>query len=131
MKAAYYEGNKTCTVGESQPKAPAPGQVKLKVAYAGICGTDNHIYLGHMDNRLKLPQVIGHEMSGEIVEIGEGVKGFKAGDKVVVRPLDPCRNCPTTSALISTSSALTHRGRFRVGGRFPLTPCITCQTRWI
>jgi (R,R)-butanediol dehydrogenase/meso-butanediol dehydrogenase/diacetyl reductase len=94
MKAAYYQGNKTFGVGESQPKTPGPGQVRLKVAYAGICGTDNHIYLGHMDNRLKLPQVIGHEMSGEIVEIGEGVKGFKTGDKVVVRPLDPCRNCP-------------------------------------
>jgi len=94
MKAAYYEGNKTFSVGESQPKAPGPGEVKLKVAYAGICGTDNHIYLGHMDKRLKLPQVIGHEMSGEIVELGEGVEGFGVGDKVVVRPLDPCRNCP-------------------------------------
>jgi len=94
MKAAYYEGNKTFSIGESRPQAPSPGQVKLKVAYAGICGTDNHIYLGHMDKRIKLPQVIGHEMSGEIAELGEGVEGFKVGDTVVVRPLDPCRNCP-------------------------------------
>jgi len=94
MKAAYYEGNKTFSVGESRPQAPGPGEVKLKVAYAGICGTDNHIYLGHMDKRLRLPQVIGHEMSGEIVEIGDGVEGFRIGDRVVVRPLDPCRHCP-------------------------------------
>lgn len=94
MKAAYYEGNKTFSVGESRPQAPGRGEAKLKVAYAGICGTDNHIYLGHMDSRVKLPQVIGHEMSGEIVELGEGVEGFKVGNRVVVRPLDPCRNCP-------------------------------------
>lgn len=94
MKAAYYEGKKTFSVGESRPQAPGPGQVKLKVAYAGICGTDNHIYLGHMDKRLRLPQVIGHEMSGEIAELGDGVEGFRVGDRVVVRPLDPCRNCP-------------------------------------
>jgi len=47
-----------------------------------------------MDQRIKIPQVIGHEMSGEVAEIGEGVKGFNVGDKVVVRPLDPCRKCP-------------------------------------
>lgn len=94
MQAAYYEGNRTFSVGESIPKAPGPGEVKLKVAYAGICGTDNHIYLGHMDQRVRTPQVIGHEMSGEVVEVGEGVEGFKPGDKVVVRPLDPCMNCP-------------------------------------
>ncbi|MCK4580360.1 MAG: alcohol dehydrogenase catalytic domain-containing protein [Dehalococcoidia bacterium] len=95
MKAAYYEGNKTFSVGESRPQAPGRGEVKLKVAYAGICGTDNHIYLGHMDQRLKLPQVIGHEMSGEIVEVGDGVEGFNVGDRVTVRPLDPCHNCPS------------------------------------
>ena len=95
MKAAYYEGNKTFSVGESRPQAPGRGEVKLKVAYAGICGTDNHIYLGHMDQRLKLPQVIGHEMSGEIVEVGDDVAGFNVGDRVTVRPLDPCHNCPS------------------------------------
>ncbi len=94
MKGAFYQGGKRFSVGESKPRAPGPGQVRLKIAYAGVCGTDYHIYLGHMDQRIKVPQVIGHEMSGEVAEIGEGVEGFKVGDKVVVRPLEPCHECP-------------------------------------
>ena len=94
MKGAFYQGNKRFSVGESEVQPPGPGQVRLKVAYSGICGTDYHVYLGHMDQRIKMPQVIGHEMSGEVAEVGEGVEGYKVGDKVVVRPLDPCRKCP-------------------------------------
>jgi len=95
MKGAFYEGNKKFSIALSEPQPPASGQVRLRVAYSGICGTDYHIYLGHMDWRLKPPQVIGHEMSGEVVELGEGVEGFEIGDKVVVRPLAPCFKCPT------------------------------------
>ena len=58
------------------------------VAYCGVCGTDVHIYHGMMDQRVKIPQIIGHEMSGEIDALGEGVSNFSIGDKVVVRPLD-------------------------------------------
>jgi len=95
MKAAYYEGNKQFSVGESRIVPPGPGQVRMKVAYAGVCGTDLHIYLGHMDERVKVPQVIGHEASGEIVEVGESVIDFKVGDHVVLRPTDACGKCPT------------------------------------
>ncbi|MBE9505170.1 MAG: alcohol dehydrogenase catalytic domain-containing protein [Chloroflexi bacterium] len=95
MKAAYYEGNKRFSVGESRIVPPDPGQVRMKVAYAGVCGTDLHIYLGHMDQRVKVPQVVGHEASCEIVEVGEGVTDFKVGDHVVLRPTDACGKCPT------------------------------------
>lgn len=94
MKAVFYEGNKRFRIAESKPSAPGPGQVAIKIAYSGICGTDYHIYLGHMNQRVKVPQVIGHEMSGEITFIGEGVGGFNIGDRVVVRPLESCGNCP-------------------------------------
>ena len=94
MKGVFYEGSKKFRVGESKVQTPELGQIRLKVDYCGICGTDYHIYLGHLNQRVKRPQIIGHEMSGEVVEIGEGVEGFKLGDKVAVRPLDPCRNCP-------------------------------------
>jgi len=94
MKGAFYEGNRRLSVGEVKLQPPGPRQVRLKVAYSGICGTDYHVYLGHMDHRTKTPQVIGHEMSGTVAEIGAGVEGFKVGDKIVVRPLDPCRKCP-------------------------------------
>lgn len=47
-----------------------------------------------MDRRVRLPQIMGHEMSGVIVELGPEVDGWSSGDRVVVRPLDPCGNCP-------------------------------------
>ena len=88
MKAAYYEGNRTFRIADSDPIPPGPGEVRLNVAYVGICGTDVHIYHGAMDQRVKLPQIIGHEMSGTVAEIGSGVDGLSIGDPVVVRPLD-------------------------------------------
>jgi (R,R)-butanediol dehydrogenase/meso-butanediol dehydrogenase/diacetyl reductase len=68
------------------------------VAYCGVCGTDLHIFKGGMDKRVSMPQVIGHEMSGEIAEIGPRVKGWSLGDRVIVRPLQPCGNCPACKA---------------------------------
>jgi len=62
--------------------------VRLDVAYCGLCGTDLHIAHGAMDARVHPPQVIGHEMSGTVAEVGERVAGFRIGDAVVVRPLD-------------------------------------------
>ena len=76
MKVAFYEGNKTVNVREIEPVPLETDQVRLKVVYSGICGTDYHIYLGGWDWRIKLPLIMGHEMSGEISEIGSGVKGF-------------------------------------------------------
>jgi 2-desacetyl-2-hydroxyethyl bacteriochlorophyllide A dehydrogenase len=51
-----------------------------------------------MDHRVKLPQIIGHEMSGTVEAVGNGVVDWKAGDRVTVRPLDPCGSCPACKA---------------------------------
>jgi (R,R)-butanediol dehydrogenase/meso-butanediol dehydrogenase/diacetyl reductase len=88
MKAAYYHGNKTFRIAPSAPVAPGPGEVRLNVAYCGICGTDIHIFHGAMDKRVSIPQIIGHEASATVAEVGAGVEGFQPGDPVVVRPLD-------------------------------------------
>lgn len=88
MKAAYYFGDRTIRVDDGKSIPPASGEVRIDVAYCGICGTDIHIYHGAMDKRVALPQIMGHEMSGVIAEVGEGVKGFARGEAVVVRPLD-------------------------------------------
>jgi threonine dehydrogenase-like Zn-dependent dehydrogenase len=88
MKAVYYKGNKEFTVGAGEPITPAAGEVRLQVAYCGVCGTDLHISQGAMDQRVPTPMVIGHEMSGTIAELGDGVEGFDVGEPVVVRPLD-------------------------------------------
>lgn len=88
MIATQYEGNKTFSVIEKEMEAPANGEVRIKVAYVGVCGTDIHIYHGMMDQRVKMPLTIGHEMSGVVDAVGTAVEGFTVGDKVVVRPLD-------------------------------------------
>lgn len=88
MKASYYLGKRSFAIREGERVTPGRGEVRLNVAYTGICGTDLHIYHGHMDKRVRIPQVIGHEMSGTVAEIGEGVEGFTIGTPVVVRPLD-------------------------------------------
>ena len=88
MRATQYEGNKTFTVVEREIESPKEGEVRIKVAYVGVCGTDVHIYHGMMDKRVKMPETIGHEMSGIIDAVGPGVTGFSVGEKVVVRPLD-------------------------------------------
>lgn len=98
MKAAYYAGQEKITLGESVSLAPGRGQVQVRVSHCGICGTDLHIFHGKMDRRVKMPQVIGHEMSGSIVALGEGVTGFEPGDRVTVRPLDYCLDCPACRA---------------------------------
>jgi len=88
VKAVYYEGKGSFALRESEPLAPSAGEVRLDVAYCGICGTDLHIAHGAMDHRVRTPQVIGHEMSGTVAELGSDVEGFGVGDPVVVRPLD-------------------------------------------
>jgi 2-desacetyl-2-hydroxyethyl bacteriochlorophyllide A dehydrogenase len=88
MTAVYYHGGGTFAVGEARLEAPGRGEVRLDVAYCGVCGTDLHIAHGAMDARVHPPQVIGHEMSGTVAELGADVGGFSVGDPVVVRPLD-------------------------------------------
>src|SRR5919202_1947393 len=87
MRAAAYIGDQTIRVEEREPAEPGPGQVRLDVAYVGICGTDLHIKHGAMDARVTLPAVIGHEMSGTVAAVGQGVTAWSPGDRVTVMPL--------------------------------------------
>jgi 2-desacetyl-2-hydroxyethyl bacteriochlorophyllide A dehydrogenase len=98
LKAAFYEGNEQISVGVCIPVAPAAGEVQIRVSHCGICGTDLHVFHGAMDHRVTKPAVIGHEMSGVIETVGEGVTGWAAGDRVTVRPLDSCGACPACQA---------------------------------
>ena len=97
-RGAYYAGERTFRVADSPAIVPGQGEVTVDIAYCGVCGTDLHIYLGHMDARVDMPQVIGHEMSGVVSALGPGVVGWDVGDRVVVRPLDPCGACPACAA---------------------------------
>ena len=93
-----YAGARTLRLEPAGIQPPGPGQVRIDVAYTGICGTDLHIYHGDMDGRVSPPQVIGHEMSGRIAEVGDGVDGWQLGDPVTVMPLDWCGTCPACRA---------------------------------
>jgi (R,R)-butanediol dehydrogenase / meso-butanediol dehydrogenase / diacetyl reductase len=93
-----YAGGRTLRLEPAGTQPPGPGQVQIEVAYTGICGTDLHIYHGDMDGRVSPPQVIGHEMSGRIAEVGVGVDGWQLGDHVTVMPLEWCGNCPACRA---------------------------------
>jgi len=95
---ASYVGNQTIDVREAEPAAPAAGMVQIKVAYAGICGTDLHILHGHMDQRVTTPAIIGHEMSGTIAAVGDAVQGWSVGDAVTVMPLAWDGTCPACLA---------------------------------
>ncbi len=98
MKAAFYEGSETIRIGECVPVAPAGGEVQIRVSHCGICGTDLHLFHGAMDHRVTKPAIIGHEMSGTIESVGAGVIGWQTGDRVTVRPLDSCGECPACKA---------------------------------
>lgn len=94
MRVATYRGDRTFVVEESDPAPPPAGQVRLDVAYTGICGTDLHIFHGTMDHRVRIPAVIGHEMAGRIAAVGASVTGWAVGDAVTVMPLRWCGQCP-------------------------------------
>lgn len=92
MRALVYEGNKTLAVRDLTIPAVEADEVLIRVAYAGICGSDLLIWNGRYP-RVKPPVTIGHEFSGVIVRTGSAVSELKAGDRVVVEPLMTCGSC--------------------------------------
>jgi (R,R)-butanediol dehydrogenase/meso-butanediol dehydrogenase/diacetyl reductase len=92
MRAAFYQGARTFTTGEMEKPAPGGDEALLRVRRVGICGTDLHIFQGHLDHRVPKGGVIGHETFGEVVE-APGASGFTSGDRVVVEPVVCCGAC--------------------------------------
>jgi L-idonate 5-dehydrogenase len=81
---------------EDVPTPPVEaGQVRVRVRTGGICGSDLHYYQhgGFGTIRIQQPMVLGHEIAGVIDEVGSGVAGFAAGDRVAVNPSQPCGAC--------------------------------------
>ena len=92
MRASHYEGNRTFRTAEAPMPAPGAGEALLRVKRVGICGTDLHIFQGHLDHRVPKGGIIGHETFAEVVEAPAG-SGFCAGDRVVVEPILFCGTC--------------------------------------
>ncbi len=92
MRASFYEGAGRFRIGTAALPAVGPGEALLRVRRVGICGTDLHIFQGHLDHRVPRGGVIGHETLAEIAEAPAG-SGWSAGERVVVEPLRVCGVC--------------------------------------
>ncbi|RDW18381.1 alcohol dehydrogenase [Oceanobacillus arenosus] len=80
------------TLDVAEPMIERANDVKIKVKRVGICGSDMHIY--HGTNPLATyPRIVGHEVTGEIIEIGSNVNKVAVGDHVVVEPISYCGEC--------------------------------------
>jgi L-gulonate 5-dehydrogenase len=94
MKAGILYNDKAIHVGSVPDPVLESGEVLVAPAYAGICGTDLHIYRGEFHDRVAFPAILGHEFGGVIQDLGPGVEGFRVGDRVAVDPIISCHRCP-------------------------------------
>lgn len=93
MRAAIFQGRGQPLAVESVPDpTPGPGQVVLKVARCGICGSDLHLAEGHTFS-FEPGAIPGHEFAGEVVALGPGVESVRTRDRVAVLPFISCGRC--------------------------------------
>ncbi len=91
MKAGILYKNEDVRYEETETPVPGKGEVLVKVKMTGICGSDVPRVL--YNGAHYYPIILGHEFSGQIAQLGEGVEGFKIGDRVSGAPLLPCMKC--------------------------------------
>ncbi|HEU0184962.1 MAG TPA: alcohol dehydrogenase catalytic domain-containing protein [Blastocatellia bacterium] len=91
MKALVFHGTNDIRVEEVPRPRAGVGEAVIRVSLTTICGTDLHIVRGEYP--VKPGLIIGHEPVGVIEELGPGVTGFKAGDRVLVGAITPCGQC--------------------------------------
>ncbi|WP_136588140.1 NAD(P)-dependent alcohol dehydrogenase [Microbacterium hydrothermale] len=95
MRASVLLAQNELTIEEREVPAPGPHEVLVEVAAVGVCGSDVHYYRhGRIgDFIVDRPIVLGHELSGRIVAVGEGVAGDRVGQRVAIEPQKPCHRC--------------------------------------
>ena len=95
MKAIVIHGAMDLRIEEMAEATPGPGQVLIQMAAGGICGSDLHYFHhgGFGAVRLKQPMVLGHEVSGCVAGLGDGVTGLEIGQLVAISPSRPCGGC--------------------------------------
>jgi len=112
MKVAMYYRNNDVRIEEMPIPNIGKGELLVKVMASGICGSD----VMEWYRIKKAPKVLGHEITGEIVEIGEDVKKYKKGDRVFVSHHVPCNTCRYCLSGYHTACATLHRTNYDPGG---------------
>ena len=141
MKAARFNGPKDIEITEIPAPVVRPGTVAIDVAWCGICGTDLHEYLegpifipakGHPHplTHEEEPVTMGHEFSGTVAEVGEGVTDLTVGDSVVVEPYFVCGECgPCLEGRYNLCTSMGFIGL--AGGGGGLSERIVVEQRWV
>ncbi|OGX10870.1 MAG: alcohol dehydrogenase [Omnitrophica WOR_2 bacterium GWB2_45_9] len=112
MRVGMYYNNRDVRLEEMLKPKIGPGEILLKMKASGICGSD----LMEWYRIKKAPLVLGHEVSGEITEVGEGVKNYKVGDRVFVAHHVPCNTCRYCLSGNHTACQTLHTTNFYPGG---------------
>lgn len=116
MKAATFYAPGDLRVGDVPEPTAGPGELKLRMHATATCGTDAKIFR-HGHHRLDPPQIIGHELAGEVIEVGAGADGFSRGDRVQVIAAVPCGECRAcTSGAMTVCPNQTSMGYQYPGG---------------
>jgi 2-desacetyl-2-hydroxyethyl bacteriochlorophyllide A dehydrogenase len=112
---AVFDGPGAIRLAESDLAGPAVGELVIEVAACGVCGTDRSIFRG--EYAVDSPVVLGHEYAGTVIEVGDGVDNFSAGDRVCVDPNITCGSCAyCRRGLTHLCSGLRPLGISRDGG---------------
>ncbi|MGP5564409.1 Zn-dependent oxidoreductase [Vreelandella alkaliphila] len=116
MKAFQVKAPHDYQVAEVEPPKVAAGEALVRVAFAGICGSDMHII--HGDNAfVRFPRITGHEFAGVVEAVGEGVADVAVGDRVCIDPVISCGECyPCRIGRPNVCSSLEVIGVHRDGG---------------
>jgi L-iditol 2-dehydrogenase len=112
MRVAMYYNNNDVRLEEMPKPQIGPGEILVKVMASGICGSD----VMEWYRIKKAPLVLGHEIAGEIVEVGDGVGRFKVGDRVGVSHHVPCNTCRYCLSGNHTVCETLHTTNFDPGG---------------
>jgi len=126
MKGLIFEEKGKVAVKDVSRPECMPDCVIIEVEAAGICGSDLHMYAGHWGKQPE--QVVGHEFSGKVIEVGEGVEGIAAGDRICsecFRHCGTCLQCQTGLYNLCTNREFTSGGKitgaFAEYARIPAT----------
>ncbi len=112
MRVAVYHNNADIRIEERPVPTIGPGEILVRIRASGICGSD----VMEWYRVPKAPIVLGHEIAGDIVEVGEGVEHLSVGQRVVVSHHVPCNTCPLCLAGFETGCPTLHSTNFDPGG---------------